>query len=360
MSRPAARVFPSLPPAVYARRARGALPFPLDQRTCALYSLARHGLAKGVDRLGLAMGDEVLAPAYHHGSEIEVYRRKGLGVRFYDATGTLEPDADELQSLLGPRVRALHLVHYLGFPQDARRWRRWCDEHGILLVEDAAQAWLAHEDGLPVGSSGELAIFSLYKTLGVPDGGAVVCSNDLPPPRGARRLRAARLAKAHRSWVALRWPRLAYPRPQTFVSGGIPAGEFALGDEEAPPSLLTRWMLPRLLTADVAGQRRRNYATLHSELADCVPSPFDRLPPGASPFAFPVETDAKEALLRSLARVGVKALDFWSAAHPSLPEEGFPGAAARRRRTVGLPVHQELLPRHLELMTEVVAAHGSR
>lgn len=359
MSRPAVRVFPPLPPSVYARRPRGRLPFPLDDPACRLFSLARHGLARGIEQLGLGAGDEVLTPAYHHGSEIEVFRTAGLGCRFYDATETLEPDIEELESLLGPRVRALHLIHYLGFPQDARRWRRWCDERGLLLVEDAAQAWLAHDRGSPVGSHGDVAIFSLYKTLGVPDGGATLCTGALPAPRGDRRVEATRLAKAHRSWLALRWPRVAYPRPVTTraAQDGVPAGEFSVGDAEARPSPATGRMLPRLLVEDVADRRRRNYRALLSRLEDLVPPPFGELPAGASPFAFPVDSERKDALLDRLANAGVKALNLWSTPHPSLPEERYSQATARRRRTVGLPVHQELLPRHLELMVEAVGSH---
>ena len=361
MSRPTARVFPPLPPRVYLRRRRGGLPFPLDQPGCRLFALARHGLVRGVDELGLVPGDEILAPAYHHGSEIEAFRLRGLRCRFYDARESLEPDPVELESLVGPRVRALHLIHYLGFPQDAQRWRRWCDERGLLLIEDAAQAWLAHRDGTPVGAAGDLAIFSVYKTIGVPDGGAALCSVSLPGPRGKPRLELARIAKAHRSWVALRWPRVAYPRPLAPpVRQAVPPGEFALGAADARPSPLTAPMLDRLLSDDVADRRRRNYRVLLALLKEFVPPPFAALPPGAAPFAFPVDSERKDSLLSSLAQAGVRALDLWSVPHPSLPEDRFPGAGARRLRTLGLPVHQELQSRHLNVMAEIVAGHERR
>jgi dTDP-4-amino-4,6-dideoxygalactose transaminase len=65
----------------------------------------------------------VLVPAYHHGSEIEALLQAGLRIRYYEVDRALEPDAAALESLLGPDVRALYLIHYLGFPQDAPRWR---------------------------------------------------------------------------------------------------------------------------------------------------------------------------------------------------------------------------------------------
>jgi dTDP-4-amino-4,6-dideoxygalactose transaminase len=133
-------VWPPLPPQAHLRRAGAALPFPLGEPGVVLLSRARHGLYLGVRALGLGPGDEVLVPAYHHGSEVEALVRAGLAVRFYEARESLAPDPGELDGMLGPRTRALHLIHYLGFPQDARCWRHWCDERGLLLIEDAAQA----------------------------------------------------------------------------------------------------------------------------------------------------------------------------------------------------------------------------
>jgi dTDP-4-amino-4,6-dideoxygalactose transaminase len=128
-----------------------------------LFERARHGLWHGLRALGLGDDDEVLVPAYHHGSEIEALVRAGLTCRFYEASEGLAPDERELEALLGPRTRALHLIHYLGFPQEATRWRAWCEERGLFLIEDAAQAWLGSLEGRPLGSFGDIAIFCLYK-----------------------------------------------------------------------------------------------------------------------------------------------------------------------------------------------------
>ena len=136
-------VWPPLPLSIYAGRRRGARPFPLEDRRCRLYSLGRHALFQGVRAAGLSTGDEILVPAYHHGSEVEALVRAGLTCRFYAGTAGLAPDAEELDALVGPRTRALLLIHYLGLPQDAARWREWCRLRGLVFVEDAAQAWLA-------------------------------------------------------------------------------------------------------------------------------------------------------------------------------------------------------------------------
>jgi dTDP-4-amino-4,6-dideoxygalactose transaminase/CelD/BcsL family acetyltransferase involved in cellulose biosynthesis len=334
-------VWASLPPTAYLH-GRVAPPFPLDQTEVRLFARARHGLVVGARALGLEPGDEILVPAYHHGSEVEALLRVGLVPRFYEATDTLAPDEAELDRLRGPATRGLYLIHYLGFPQDGRRWRRFCDERALLLLEDAAQAWLAWSDGGPVGSFGDLAIFCLYKTFGLPDGAALLVRGAEPPaPLRGRRARVAALAARHALWFAER-SAIAGRLAQRLATDGEyrPEEDFAL-DDAAPAASPTSFLLPRL-GADAARRRRAHYRLLLDELATHVPTPFDRLAPGASPFAFPVVSEHKSELIERLARAGVQALDVWCVAHPALPAERFPGAAARRATTVGLPVHQEL------------------
>ncbi len=145
-------VWPPLPLDVYRRARTTRLPFPLDQPACRVFAKGRHGLWHGVQSIGLQPGDKVLVPAYHHGSEIEALVQAGLDLRFYDTGNDLAPDPEVLDALLAPGVRALHLCHYLGFPQSAQ-WRSWCDQRGLLLIDDAAQAWLSTQDARPTGGA---------------------------------------------------------------------------------------------------------------------------------------------------------------------------------------------------------------
>jgi dTDP-4-amino-4,6-dideoxygalactose transaminase len=345
-----------LPPRTWLGRRRAGLPFPLEEPGCRLYARGRHALAVGVRTLGIGPGDEVLAPAYHHGSEIEALERTGVRCVFYEPNARLEPDPEELDALRGDATRALHLIHHLGFPQDAARWRAWCDARGLALIEDAAQAWLAQADGRPAGAFGDLAIFSLYKTFGLPDGGALHC------PAGAARsagrggdLAALRLALEHVAWLAGRSAVVgglaARRRPRRYD----PLADFALGTPR-PPSRATLLALRRVADPSVAERRRANYGVLLDRLLDLVPPPFDELVPGACPFVLPVRVADKPRFLSAARAAGVRALDLWSVAHSSLPSEGFPRAAALRASLAGLPVHQELRHGDLERIADVARA----
>lgn len=343
-----------LPLSIWARPPVRQMPFPLNEPRCQLFRRARHGLWLGLRSAGMRPGDEALAPAYHHGSEIEALLQAGLTCRFYEATETLEPDEAELERLLTPRTRVLHLTHFLGFPQDARRWRRWCDERGLLLVEDAAMAWLATRDGRPVGSDGDLAIYCLYKTFGVPDGGALLSRGDVPATGARPRLAISELAFVHalsllrRSALLTRLALLAR-RERPYLA----KREFALGDPASAPSRATLLAIPRVADVAAAEKRRRNFGQLQKELSDMVSAAFRALPPGACPFVFPIETDDKPALLARLHARGIRGYDLWPLPHDALRADDFPGAGTLRRRAVGLPVHQEL---RLQDLSRIVSA----
>lgn len=348
-------IWPPLPPSVYRQTRVRRPPFPLEEPHCRLFALARHGLWRGVQALGLGPGDKILAPAYHHGSEIEALRRAGLACVFYGGTETLEPDERQLAALLDPRVKALHLTHYFGFPQDVPRWRAWCDERELLLIEDAAQALLSTRRGRPVGAFGDLAVFCLYKTFGLPDGAAAIARAPLASPSAKPRLGLTGILGRHGAWLAQRWPGPALGRP---VREGArpysPERDFALGNPDTPPAALTARLLPRALDPTAADRRRENYRALLDELAALTPPPFATLPDGASPFVFPIQTRSRASLLAALARRGIAAASIWSAPHPSLPADAFPHEQALRSTVVGLPVHQELRRADIRRIARVV------
>lgn len=342
MTPPRLGVWPTLPPRAWLARPRAELPYPLGLPGTRLYSRARHALWHGVRAVGLEEGDEILVPAYHHGSEIEALGRAGLRCRFY-AGNELVPDEAELERLVGPRVRALYLIHYLGYPQDAARWRRWCDERGLLLVEDAAQTWLATRDDVPVGSHGHLAVYCLYKTFGLPDGSAARIDGRLPPLDSAAAPGVLAAAQKHGLWAAERSGRIAgalfgarEARPYDA------AADFALGEPSRPPAPASRFLLPRLADPAAAAIRRANAAELLDRVRDLVPAPFRDVPAGSSPFALLVQVEDKQRALVELERRGIAPLDFWRTPHPALPAKDFPDARRRRERTIALPLHQDL------------------
>jgi peroxiredoxin/dTDP-4-amino-4,6-dideoxygalactose transaminase len=349
-----------LRPDAWLRRPVRDLPFPLGDERGRIYEFARQGLWHGLQTLDLQPGAEILVPAYNHGSELEVIERAGLTLRFYGEGGALAPDEDELDVLVGPETRALYLIHYLGRAQDSAHWRKWCDDRGLLLIEDVAMAWLAERDGVPAGAQADLAIYSPWKTFGLYDVGAMICARPPAPVPTTRRTHARFVLKSHLRWVAgrsalvgdvVRRRRAENPGRLT-----LPDDEWGLLDPDAGPAALSLFLLRRLARgADAAAARRSNFERLHKRLEEWVAPGFEGIDDESCPFAFPIATADKHGLIAALASEGIEALDLWSLPHPSAPD--FPAVLTRRATTIGLPVHQELRDGDLDRIADAVVAY---
>ncbi len=362
MRLPSIAFYPPLPPGAYLRRPAEELPYPLGRPDCSLFLRGRHAIWQALHALGLAPGDRVLAPAWHHGAEIEALRRGGLDVAFYELGDDAAPAEHELDSLIDSRTRALFLTHYLGFPQDAVRWRRWCDQRGLLLIEDAAHACLARVGNVPAGSHGDAAMWCLYKSFALPDGAALRLAHG-PMPEADRPAApgAVELARGHAHWLMGRAHAMSVlaGRANGNANGHFDlAAEIQLGEPGSPPSAATALLLSRVVDGRAATRRRTHYAVLLDELRHQALEPFDRLPDGAAPLGFPLRCPDKPRMLEQLGALGIDAVDFWSAPHPLLQAGLFPASRRRRESTVLLPVHQELRPADLERLVD--AAKGRR
>lgn len=347
-------VTPPLPPSALWARPR-ALPFPFDDPRCRVYDFGRHALWHGLAALGLGEGDELLVPAYHCGSEVGALVDRGIVPRLWAGTDSLEPDEAELERLLGPRTRGLYLIHYLGFAQDLPRWRQWCDARSLLLLEDVAPSWLTTLGGRPLGSWGDLAIFSPWKQVGVPEAGALIC--DAPPPPLE--------VKADPPWTTLakgfaRWPaqrsRLA---ARAMRRRGEPpfdaAVEYAIHNPERGISAPSMALLRRLARPELAQVRREHYEWLRARIGDRVPNPFNRAPAEECPLYLPIASADKAGLRERLAAAGIRSVDFWSVPHPISPPGAFPEIDRRRETTILLPIHQQLRRRDLDRIATAVA-----
>ncbi|WP_268128158.1 DegT/DnrJ/EryC1/StrS family aminotransferase [Metapseudomonas furukawaii] len=149
-------------------------------------------LRLGLMTLGVGEGDEVLVPGHTFIATWLAVTAVGARVVPVDvcpATGNLAPD--KLAAAITPRTRAIIPVHLYGQLARMPEIVAIARQHGIAVLEDAAQAHGAELDGRRAGSFGDLAAFSFYpgKNLGaLGDGGAVLTNN----PQLAEALRKLR------------------------------------------------------------------------------------------------------------------------------------------------------------------------
>jgi dTDP-4-amino-4,6-dideoxygalactose transaminase len=143
------------------------------------------GVGSGTDALvvalracGVGPGDEVITPSFTFFAGPYAIAAVGATPVFVDVdetTATL--DVDKVSEAITPRTRAIMPVHLYGRCADLGRLGALAADHGLWLIEDAAQAHGARRDGFRAGAVGHLGCFSFYpsKNLGAcGDGGAVV------------------------------------------------------------------------------------------------------------------------------------------------------------------------------------------
>lgn len=162
------------------------------------------GISSGTAALHLALllsgvqqGDEVITTSMTAEPTNVVILQCGAVPVFADVeadTGNLDPTS--VESLIGPRTRAIVVVHYAGFPAPMQALRAIADRHKLALIEDAAHSLGSSYGGQGIGTVGDYAIFSLQaiKHMTTVDGGVLTMRN-LDQVELARRLRWFGLAK---------------------------------------------------------------------------------------------------------------------------------------------------------------------
>ncbi|MCY2687958.1 DegT/DnrJ/EryC1/StrS family aminotransferase [Salinimicrobium sp. TH3] len=132
--------------------------------------------------LGIGPGDEVIVPANTFIATAWGVSYTGAKPVFVDCTSdTWEIDASQIKNKITANTKAVIGVHLYGQPFDIESVAKVCKEHGLFLIEDAAQAHGALYKGTPVGGFGEMACFSFYpgKNLGAcGEGGGITTNNE--------------------------------------------------------------------------------------------------------------------------------------------------------------------------------------
>ncbi len=130
----------------------------------------------------LKSGDEVLVPANTYIASILGINQAGLKpVLIEPDISTYNIDIENIKKQITAKTKAILAVHLYGLISDWNSLSNLAQQHGLLLIEDAAQAHGAQWQNKKAGNLGQAAAFSFYptKNLGaLGDGGAVTTNND--------------------------------------------------------------------------------------------------------------------------------------------------------------------------------------
>jgi dTDP-4-amino-4,6-dideoxygalactose transaminase len=299
-------------------------------RTFACLSV-RSALDLLLDALALPPGSEVLVSALTIADMTRVLEAHGLVPVPVDLDlATMAPSPEALRAAVGPRTRAMLVAHLFGARIEMGPLVAFAREHGLLLLEDCAQAYTGD-----VWRGNEAALVSFFsfgtiKTLTALGGGIAVVRDarllarmrelESAWPVQARRKFAARVLKAtflllcSSPWLFARFVRRVERRGQdldAILHGSVRGfpGPDLLGALRHTPSAPLLALLERRLTREGstrAAARARNGARLASFLPRGLALP-GRGAPFHSYWVFPVLARDPQSLVSALRRAGFDA-----------------------------------------------------
>jgi dTDP-4-amino-4,6-dideoxygalactose transaminase len=355
-------------------RSTKELPFPFNAPNRTYFHRARYGIYHLFRALRFQKGETVLVPDYHQGSELWAIRAAGASLRYYHIDRNLRPSLDELAQLCESAPRALYVTHFLGWPQPIEELAALCRERGIILIEDCALSLLSESNQRPLGTFGDYAIFCLYKTLPVPNGGLLVQNRNVLKELTTLELEPYGMTPAatRTAGLVLEWLRgrsnglakvLASPKEvagqllRRCRSNHLPAGDigFDLGKPNIGISELSAALLQRLDYHDIRQRRRENFRFLQQRLAGKIALVHTELGEDPCPLVFPLLAPDKPSAVRALRGLGISALDWWNDGPPEAKTDATPDIRFLRDHVLGLPIHQDITFRQVEYMAERVS-----
>lgn len=401
ISFPIVRQRPSLSPFVFLRRRGGGdLPEPLNDARCTFYFKGRNAVWHAVKALKLTPQETILVPSYHCGADLDAIIKTGAKVEFYRVDRSATIDLEHLQRSINANTRALFIIHYFGFA-DPRltEVRAMCRAHNIRLVEDCAHAMYSKSNGESLGTLGDVSVFSLFKSLPVPHGGAVRVNDPsltverpgTEPPAAEgfdmvhwsmeAHLRAKlgilgqavnkitrlirRFGGEPLHFAAKRFEKQAPCSATTTPpppEGCNPHVTFDLATKDWSPSRLTALIARRLDHLRVKKRRRENFQVLAGMLRGSEHLEFlhSELPEGICPLGLPIIVNDAVGLHSFLQEHRVSSDLFWKTRHDKSPDDAFPDTAFLTTHVVMLPIHQEVGEKALRQMASLVRQWGNQ
>jgi dTDP-4-amino-4,6-dideoxygalactose transaminase len=305
---------------------------------------------------GLGPGDEAIVAGMTFVSTPNAVRYTGAEPVLCDIVGPEDMNIDiaDVERRITPRTKAVLAVHFCGYPAPVVALRELCDAHGLILIEDAAQAVAASVDegGRRAGTVGDLGCFSLFSKnqLPVGEGGMVVSANEELATK-------VRLLRSH-AMTSVTWDRhRGYADTYDVLDVGF---NFRLDEPRAALAL------SRMTRLDDQIESRRQLArTYRTELGglDCLGFAWDDAAvEAASHFAFPVllpDRDARDRFRDRLQELGVQTT-WYPAIHrftdyvETFGELSLPQVDAAAERHCALPMSSGFTSEEVGIVVDAV------
>lgn len=157
----------------------------IEQKTSCERSLLTHSCTAALEMaamlLDLQPGDEIILPSYTFVSTANAFVLRGAVPVFVDIRhDTLNIDETKIEEAITSRTRAIVPVHYAGVACEMDTILEIAKDHGLAVVEDAAQGVMSQYKGKSLGAIGDMGAYSFHETKNVISGeGGAFLINDM-------------------------------------------------------------------------------------------------------------------------------------------------------------------------------------
>ena len=289
----------------------------------------------GLLAAGVGPGDEVIVPSFTFAATGNSVALAGATPVFVDIEADsfcLDPAA--VEAAITAKTAAIMPVHLYGHPAAMVELGRIADRHGLVIIEDAAQAHGASLNGVAVGAMGKLAAFSFYPTKNMTSGeGGMIVTDDPAVERAARLLRNQGMERRYENEL------IGFNNRMTDLHAAIGRVQLA--------------KLPRWTQA-----RQSNAAYLDAKLSNVV------VPPVADGAVhvyhqYTIRSDRRDELAAQLTKRGVGTGVYYPIPTHRLPsfdlQLDLPETERAANEVLSLPIHPSLSEADLATIAEAVA-----
>jgi dTDP-4-amino-4,6-dideoxygalactose transaminase len=203
--------------------------------------------------LDLQEGDEVILPPYTFVATVNAFVRMGAKPVFVDVrSDTLNIDETKIEAAITSRTKAIVPVHYAGVGCEMDAIMELARSRNIPVIEDAAQGLDAYYRSRPLGTFGELSIYSFHEAKNVTAGQAgAVCVNVKEFIERAEILRDKGTNR------------------RKFFRGEVPKYEWVdIGVGHALSEIIAAFLYAQLESMDKIAERRRHQVETYRTLLD--------------------------------------------------------------------------------------------
>jgi dTDP-4-amino-4,6-dideoxygalactose transaminase len=366
--------------------------YPLNSKNTHLFFGARYAIWAGIKAFSITADQNILMPSYNCGTEIDPILDQGIQVKYYRVKRNMVVEVEDIRTQIDPNSAAVFLIHYMGIPQPIEEIKQLCEENGLYLIEDCAHAFLSTYNSKPLGTFGDFSVFSIRKTLPIPNGGALVLNNEKAIFN--EKLKKGGALSSFFVAIELLNNKTHQDHPGLFenlidmIIGGVAflnkifqlflriirkispykglslvqlnyyCREFKRDIVLWEISTLSKRIMGNVHYDQVKEKRRANFEYLLQNLPKTkeIEIVFKTLPAGACPLFFPLIVKDRSFYYQKLKDQNITVFNYWRHLHDAVPWDKFPEAVFLKEHVLGLPVHQDINFNHLDKILKVLTS----